>query len=136
MIFLIPDRQNLTTVFVYQIPRGMKKLILPAILSLFVGQQSMAVTCTDCTGPTGSCISYGSSCCPPCNGGIVIQSCSKGQYGTYPNCTNCPAGPNGETTTTNISGATSVSGCFIAVGTDFEDSTGYGEYVSPCYYPF
>ena len=76
------------------------------------------------------------SCCAPCNtGGVVIPTkCGIGYYGTYPNCTKCPAGPNGEPTT-SLGTSLTVSGCYIEIGTDFEDGTGYGEYVEMCH-PF
>lgn len=87
--------------------------------------------CENCTDAHGMCLRTGPSCCAPCNtGGVVIPTkCGIGYYGTYPNCTKCPAGPNGEPTT-SLGTSLTVSGCYIEIGTDFEDGTGYGEYVS------
>lgn len=112
-------------------------LLLLSFASLLVCSDGWAVLlCEECTDASGMCLRTGPSCCAPCNtGGVVIPTkCGIGYYGTYPNCTKCPAGPNGEPTT-SLGTSLTVSGCYIEIGTDFEDGTGYGEYVKMCH-PF
>ena len=115
----------------------MKKsyILFLSFASLLVCSDGLAVSlCEDCTAPDGTCARIGPTCCAPCtSGGIVTQQCAAGYYGLYPNCSKCPAGPNGEPTTSTYGTAT-IIGCYIASGTDFEDNTWVGEYVGTCYY--
>ena len=90
--------------------------------------------CQVCTDSNGNCTQYSLLCCEPCRGSVVLAYCDAGYYGSEPSCQQCPAGPNGETTTSIHGRNTFITSCYIAIGTDFSDSTGSGEWVQQCNY--
>lgn len=68
---------------------------------------------------------------------IISYKCAVGYYGTpgplNKTCTRCPSS-GGVYGTTATSGATSITECYLAVGTTGSDSSGSFTYTSDCYY--
>ncbi len=93
--------------------------------------------CSDGYYGTATSASAGCTACPDnatCAGGNNSTFvCAKGYYKNGNVCTRCPAS-GGVYGTTDTTGATSITSCYLPSGTSFSDGTGSGTYTSKCYY--